>query len=1718
MVTKLPVSGKLVASSGRARRGMALVSVVAVLVLLAIVTTPFLVTMRDSAARGERFLYSARADWEAESLFEMVRSHLTTSIEHIERRRLDDAQDGANSRPGAGATPTSDTMGELQLPQALLDRLNTQSSREHRVWDVDIIDLQGKLNLNSCSIGALGNILGTSELADVLGADDNRIPVTDAGAFPKDGGVVRIGTEVIKYDEVGGNELLGCERGFKSDLSENSSPQEWEPGDIVVLEAAFQIATRPFRIRPGAYVRYTNVYQARTISRMGVAALSPDLFDVMRPFVTAWNGDIVGDGWSNPQPVRNAITSADASQRYADIKNNRYFGRGTIVRITDGVNNDYAVVTKVRGSNQILLSGNITHDYSADLTRIYARSRAPLNVNTADAETLAIVFRNLRIRGRSSSISAAKAVNLANFLKEFTVGDETEPGIYRNWEDFITAMEFARDEAGVVSGDEYNAVVLNAMNANDSLLAFSTVPFVFRSFDTYEVRATAAIMDATGRELSRRDLRRVMIASSTRSGTFEIETQDDFQRQIMKSRDGKWFATFPNNINAYYDGLNIPASEYFAFSQKSRFPSTDRSPGVGDVRLIPAAYRFSQRDTPDRVYHFDGSDLPDGLDLEEQTLTMSLDGPYSVNDNNADLVDFADIPNLANDVELGLKEFAFSLWYRPGWSRGEGDQVIFDVGADSDTMNRCGLIYDNQRDVLALQVADATREQRVSEVFYDFDHTTWLADEWYHIGVHVGGGRSTQMELFIDGEKQGQANGITRLTASVASTGPILEIQVEDASTFPDEGVLLLRAPEGAELMEYSSRTEGSFQISRRKARTIETIDDDTEPRTHVEGQVVELYGFSGVLFSDLKTGGGTTGNAFGPFRVYRYTVDGPDPMDPNEVGRMIDLAGGALATVGIGSTAVLPITIQIEEWTTANDSTDIADDLGAIGTEGIAMLVSNRRVLPTGVTFVNQEDGTQQSVDVGGAELVQYRIVASGEVEITARGLSSRHWDFEPNGSDGLPRFHPCYSFSTTATGPTPLTGMQLQGQNAPEWGHQSAFIPVGIVMQGTGLEYLDPADEEPQVGGIAYVQIEGEWFKYDTIDDQIVPGRTVIYRDTRWDEIAGEFGVAGDLTATQVTQQQSAAQGQSGGTGGNASPDYTPPRAAAVNDENALPSEPSDSNNAAQYMEETPTILLTDIVDSADWRGMIVDNEDIDFRIANTIPADHASGEDVLPTFQVRAAQDLSGGDIQRDAAPGFNDLITLRDSRLNDEHVRVQWGYLGWVGLDDFTTQTWQWDRLQNNIDMRRFDARAFTRAMKFPSGELPDAGLTSSSDSFSIGVGYDGGNGVSPAVIDELYFADFNSPADDRPSYVFVGEVPQQISNPQFSAPAAGTAPAGSAANNDPRFDGIDDADDDITVHMPFYDPPSGTTILAGLPIDEDLFPDDGGVIRIEDELILYSEFDPDAGTFSGCLRGAFGTEPTSHEFGAILIPVHTFAATTLVSDMDESAGSAQLSDTRDFPDDGYVRINDGAELIGYTERDGNQISMPLGRIDPTTERDAGTDDARISGGIFRGRFGTTAEGYAVDDVVIAMPFRHYDRYSERSDDPENSYVQLSWTKPGAVWKRITWGEVPRNFVEVIALVRFRGGPAWDSADVIRVGQDMIPAEDRRKYLYEISDPTAENLINVEADRIEVRLQVRFAQGAYDRFAEVAPDNWKQSPWIQDVTVEYVAPPFVLYEDK
>lgn len=1731
MITQLPESGNQVIGPARLRatrrrRGIALISVVSVLVLLMIIATPFLLAMRDGAKRGENYRATGQVDAEAQSLFELAEAHLVAGIEHAERKRAESMQDVAN--PTDDATPASDVPAEFQLPASLLADFNRATEKEHRVWSLRIADAQAKFNLNSCSVGVLSNLLGRARLQGALTTSDETVSVDDASLFPEKDGVLRIGTELISYklcDRKSGT-FTGCTRGFEASRPENGAPAEHAAGAQVFNESAWQLATRAFRARPGTWVRYTNLYQARTIADLGITTLRAEDFDRARRWLTAWNGNVVGDGWCNPQVVNTAISASDKSSLLVTVRNIAYFGAGTVVRITDGLNEDFGIVVEVEGTNQLRLAADVRHDYDADRTRIYGLARAPLNVNTADTETLAIALEGVALRGKGTGLDRRRAWALAQYLKSWKdpaapADRPGQPGVYRGWDDLVHGLEQART-TGLMDADEFEAVLRNALNANDSLLAFSTVPFTFRSWDVYEARATAVLMGRQGEQRARREMTRVFEVSSGRSATVVAESQADFQEQIRVSRDAKWFVTYPVNVNAYYDKGNEPASEYVAYAEKDRFPDEGTSPASGHAQLREAAFRFTRRGAADRYAHFDEEQDPRGFDLASKPFAMSIEGPYDANGRKADVIRTVTLPGQNEGIEIGLAPFACSFWYQPDWSADSREHVIFDYGSE-EFLNRVALRWDGRRRLLVLSCADATREQLAAEVTCDFaaDGVDWQPGRWYHIACTVYGCAPGMMELFIDAEKVGVAPLLTRLTANVLPTGDVFQLSVEDTTGFPQSGVLLLRAQEGVELFEYSSANDNTFTVSRRKARSIDKqLDPAQEPgRTHVVGETVELYGFAAPLLTDVRKGGATLAANLGPWRVFRARG--------NDTLQWSDTSGGShVFPAGIGdfSAQGFQNDIFLTEWTTGNpaDSATL-DDLGPAGTRGLALLVStggDTNAAAGSIQVMSGGGGSNAPQDalIGGADIVLYEVGALDAtngltVKLIQRHIALRHYD--PNTlmtqtASGDPRFIPGYTYGGNQTYFSPVTG----GQKI--WtldGWPTAFVPIAISGSGGGADYLDPADGEPQLASgttpaAAYVQLESEWVKYDTYDSNLIQSQVVFYRDIRIPDIAQclKLGVQGLAPVTATT---GAGTGGSGGNGSNTAP----PNAQDGNIESNAPDTPTSGSSVDNTQPMTDAgSTMADFAAAADFRSWEDRTNLVSRRVANTIARTHQAGTRIIPCFAVTDGNERDLSPMGRRTYGGFDDLITLRDAEGNDEQLRVQWGYRNWMGPVQEPVQLWKRDRPLDLNDLWRYPSASWTRVLKFPSREMPDAVLTATVNEIRFGRRFDDNAVTGGGFLDELAFLELPFPPDDRRDYAFLGAVPSQY---------AQTGNTGTA-QMPVKFAGIDDKTDEIFVFMPFYEPATRTYVRGGLPVASEVFRADGGCVKIDDELILYSSWDPASGALGGCLRGCFLTEAKAHDYGAIVFPVETFAMSRLTEDAGENAESFTVEDALDFPEDGCIRIHDSLELVGYASVNANQLIGPVGRIDPGTDSTPGrsSEEALKGGPLFRGRFGTVATGYSEGQIAMAMPIRYYDRYAERSDDPENSYVQLSWTREGAVWKRVSWDElVPKN-VEIIALVRFSGGPAWDSGEdrVVDLGSsEQVPKENRRGFLYRITDPAAENLLNVEADRIEVRLMVRFAKGAYDREATPRPNEWKDTPWIKRVLAEYVSATSVLSQE-
>jgi hypothetical protein len=317
-------------------------------------------------------------------------------------------------------------------------------------------------------------------------------------------------------------------------------------------------------------------------------------------------------------------------------------------------------------------------------------------------------------------------------------------------------------------------------------------------------------------------------------------------------------------------------------------------------------------------------------------------------------------------------------------------------------------------------------------------------------------------------------------------------------------------------------------------------------------------------------------------------------------------------------------------------------------------------------------------------------------------------------------------------------------------------------------------------------------------------------------------------------------------------------------------------------------------------------------------------------------------------------------------------------------------------------------------------------------------------------------------------------------------------------------------------------PATSSNEDGLPIVG--LPEDGGLLKMGDEIIAYEELDTASGTLRGVRRGVLGTEAGIHSFGDRVMEMEGVTMAVLSSGVSSTSYNIELSRLDGFPrDGGYVKIGD--EIVGYTRSRGTSLTMPreTSFFDDRGSDDFGSDSD--GGGIFRGRFGTVASGHESGEIAYFLPARFPDRYRERSVAPETSAIIFSRKIDGAIFKRVSWDERVAEYTDVKVLVRFDGTPAWDSDNIYSVkegrpvsGELAEFATNPKGFLFQIEDPHDMNRLGIQADRIEIRFAYQFEAGAYDLTKDPNGNSWKDSPWIKALRIEYVAPETVHYTEE
>jgi len=920
--------------NARNERGVALLTVITALVALMVIAVPFAITMRMGYERSRAHNARTRAQHQVDSIMRFLEAYLVRTTERVE------LENRAADRKVANADPEVDTPAEFTptLSEIALALGNTEAELQDAYgtivgWEVD--DENGKLNLNSASFFALGNLLGLSVLGEELSEGGREITLEDATAFP-DKGLVKIGRELVKYGGKEGNRLVDCERGIAAGESEHGKAEKYNQGHWVVNYAAWAISHYGVARHPGEYTVFENL-DVSDITRLSdklpdaAPVLTKADWERVRPYVTVWSKGEIADGWANVQPVAEG-TSLPSDENDHDIftfANSYYYNTGTIIRLSEKAETnverdeptlrkktirprrrDYSMVFDAQPSgrfeSQMELFAKVHREFDGNQSRVEYRTRHPINVNTAPREVLLAILTHLQLRGQESSrVTPEAARGVVDAIVQRREGDTP----LRSMEDLKNLLTRLVDR-NTINVSQREAIYRNCLNSNDQGLAFGTAPVTFRTFDVYTLRATATISNEGG-QLAKHSSTRVVEVGSQLTTSKTWETQRDFEEQLVASQNPRYWTSAPVNTGEFFASHIEPWPRWPKQLRRHQFPwdpygdergdakrsryfrstTGETNEAVnGDIRLQPARAEFDTAFSDATfVEHFDREELVEGRFVE---------GGYTDN--------MGDGGSIVDTISNGhVQPFAIQFWWQPAASP-NSSPVLFDYG-ESDFRNRYTCYIDSSANQLVFAVSDNTAINRSAEIRYDLSEQGGIVqDVWYHIHCVAAGCHPSKMALIVDGRAVGKSNVLTHLTNDLTTDSG--SVPVEDASGFPETGAVLV----GNEVVEYSQasgnelivRTDPDGNVIGRGTRG--TLAED-----HPQDTTVVLFGYSRPIVKGLKRGGATVDGDMGEWTPISVdnTAGGEDQFSTYEplqtpYSHTLEAPGGAAAPPAGGALA----------------------------------------------------------------------------------------------------------------------------------------------------------------------------------------------------------------------------------------------------------------------------------------------------------------------------------------------------------------------------------------------------------------------------------------------------------------------------------------------------------------------------------------------------------------------------------------------------------------------------------------------------------------------------------------------------------------------------------------------------------------------------------------------------------------------------------------------
>jgi hypothetical protein len=1722
-------------------RGIALLAVLVALTVLLLLSLPLAVSMSRGADVAAHSIDAEQVDQLSAGLRDDMLS--TASLGH----------------PTFDPTPTYDTRDEFpDGPPATFGALQLDGRAR---YGGEVVDLQRFLPLDAASPLMFANVLGaTARLRTDLTVDASAVQVDDATNLPEQG-CVWIDHELIRYGKKQGNDLLdlqrsvGTEQGF---LRQQDHPTVAETA-LVLDYRCVLAATWAFDGRcNGSRKERKPLRDPRELAEVALAGFGAFTGPELDRFAEAFRADgqlVAAPTFGRPERLFDDMTAG--LSRTLRVKGALSLGPGSTVRLrnlkTGAFEFGLVMATAAESDvvRELLLPSEfrldlllpVLQDFKAVESVVEPLLPPPLNCNTADAKVLAAVFANLR-RGMRVRVhdadgrkrippqvpfSWSEARELADQIVALRAGTGADAGPFAGWKEIAERLfkprfhDAANDDARSRLVDLYRAL----QTGRDSKIEMGTLPLCFQSGPVVGYRAACSLQRSRVAPgiAAREERTGVAIALPGLPLMQPWQTQEQFEEAFRQDQRAPWWLTVPVNTSSTGTGEagNEPTSRATAHVVGMAWPDL----GLG-------APRFPSRDKAEAAFQPAPASVPQGRSgqltvaakqvisghesfgttIDPRGRDTAHEGPFLC--KNTGPRDFSAPPPPPRTHELSFPfttrggfagRFATGFWVEP---ESLTTSTLFDyAGTDGN----------KERNRMSLSVVDGELVfEVIDEAGFDPDPSQSLsgisraAAHWHlplaeyglpaHTAMHVSVGANSNhpndLAVFVDGIARGKSRYRTYLTASVpvydpainTGSGPVqtrpndsryVTLQVDDASDFPSAGVLRV----GLELFEYTKKSGNTFlcrindsfggRAARMSAREMRpdiqlgpngdpTVDYNTLGQQnqqleafpeHPVGTEVELYGYSVAPSYDTPVLVGSTklDGTLGAFAIARaYVTNGRPITQPTTPPR----------TLGTGLDTNYTGDIELADPPKAGGVMPLVPPAPPVAPQeileafpaggGYALLVQRQ-------FHANGALGEVGTAIIGGVEVIRY-----GQRTGTKLTGIQRAQRLPGDDSQVARTFYDgtAHQFVTDWELPFQPIGAPrpLSFDEFPNL--LTYVVPISFPVQNSDVI------TDPSVAGYSeWLQLydkskpeDTEWVRYD----QLIGKQVVRTNRARWDQL--RFRLTEQVT-TDVIQV---------GRGG--------------------------SNNFSARLVTDPAQIWGRVTATSGYIGYVPQLESTYPEIAVARAAlafrgDPLTGTSshpqrsstVLPVFRLQLRWGTNGASYGR---PGRSDRVALIAGSAASGSVRppVEWHTVNWqcrryvgdavpqnggqaqnlrpaerLGPDPFQLVAFQdavtKPLLGSKRDATDVDIRHQDRIVKFPSGELPAA----APENTVYGAG-SGGADPMRGFVDEI------DVTDQAAEEVLVDE--------------AFTADALSFRVN--RFGAM-------RPQGQFFDGSDRTT----------QFPKDGGLLLVDDEILAYSS--QQGGEFQVAKngRGLLGSKERGHDRGGRVRFLTQRPVAILTSGVQTRDDKFPVQAIGTMPDRMGTALLARREYLHYTwvRVAGDAVSFEMPRLYPPGEDVDGTG----SHGLFRGRYGTEPMGASAGEPLIWMPFRYWDRYVERSDDPEQAYFQLTTREAPVFFRTLYWQQETQDaLVEVVCLLRAdeHGSFRDDPKATFGLQQWNKPPAADRPYV-----------LGIQATQLELRFAQLYKPGCLD-LATWRAHGWKTAPRVKDVRLEYEGEGRVLAE--